>query len=216
MRLIKIKLIGKDKDKAKISFSKEIPYVKYGGSYVRVNVDIDGVSEEELALFPEYLDLDVRNYVYKRKIKDDVDVVKSQYFSIEESNTVGGLMDCVDRLARNVGIQTEYIYRVEGNKNDSGGIDYISQKVIALKFRHMYVAAITCSLESLNEPTDDHLNIKGLEIDKYLSATKVVTLREFSDVDISIVNNKKVVIKSLEQNDDYAVSMIEHFLLSEN
>ncbi len=210
MRQIKIKNYLDTSDTVVVTISKDIPYVEYNGKYIRVNTDATALSDVEKEVFPRSLKGDICKYISTEKVRDANTVEKSAYYN--DCISVQDIFEAIERLAENIGMQSKIIYKSTGVKSNGGNITISHTYVRALRLGHMYVPVITSKEESLDKDFDSVYEFEGLNSVIKLQTTSSVSLRFFSDIDVSIVNNKKVLIKNVEKDDTYAETLINTIL----
>lgn len=213
MRQIKIKSYLNTNDKVIVTISKDIPYVEYNGEYIRVNTDATALSDVEKEVFPRRLKGDICKYISTEKVRDANTVEKSAYYN--DCISVQDIFEAIERLAANSDMQSKIIYKSSGVKSNSGDVTISHTYVRALLLGHMYVPVITSKEESLDKDFDSLYEFEGLNSVIKLQTTSSVSLRFFSDIDVSIVNNKKVIIRNVEKDDTYAETLI-NTILGEN
>lgn len=213
MRQIKIKNYLDTSDTVVLTISKDIPYVEYNGKYIRVNTDATALSDVEKEVFPRRLKGDICKYISTEKVRDANTVEKSAYYN--DCISVQDIFEAIERLAANSDMQSKIIYKSSGVKSNSGDVTISHTYVRALLLGHMYVPVITSKEESLDKDFDSLYEFEGLNSVIKLQTTSSVSLRFFSDIDVSIVNNKKVIIRNVEKDDTYAETLI-NTILGEN
>lgn len=211
MRKIGITKYTTDKNKLRVSISKEVPYVLYNGEFVRVNVDYNGLSEEELEMFPTEVKADITDYHTRTTVKDSL--IYSSYYKSQDINTPEKLIACIKSLATNFDLTPVEIYKYTGTKDSEGLITYDSAKVLALKVGRMYVPVFTISDGNKDSDLKEFVETDYLTRDVLVVPSSAVTLRVSSEIDISVVKNKSVVVTILSEDADYAKKIIDLHLL---
>lgn len=197
-------------DSLLLSVSKEVDYVLFKDEYMRINVDMCGISEDEQEIFPKTLSNNVLMNVKSVSEHNNKYTTSSAYFSFKEMSTVQGLLDSVKELLVHMGLEPKFIHSVSGEREISGEISFVTKLSIAAKVGNMYVSLLSFD----NKNLESELNIanSGLKVTFGAEPKKSVVLRGISSLDLSIINEKKVIVRTLDKNVDYAKEMIKNIL----
>lgn len=198
-------------DSLLLTVSKNVAYVLFKDEYRRINVDMSGISKEEQEIFPEKLSSNILLNVKSTTEHNMRYKTSSAYFSSKEMSTVKGLLNSVRDLLLHMDLEPKFIHSVSGKREISGEISFETRISIAAKIGNMYISMLSFNSEIL----EDDLNIasSSLKVTFGAETKKSVVLRGASSLDLSITNDDRVIVRSLDKNVDRAKEMIKNILI---
>lgn len=209
MRILDLTTYDYDNSVIDLNISEEIPYVKYKGNYVRVNVDKDEISPDELSVFPSTLDIDTIETILD--ISDDEDEeAKRIYYTSEHFETSEKFMNTVTNAASYSEIDTKYLYKTIGIKDSIGNIDFEHYTILAFKMEGLYVPAIVVNDKDLNEKPKLLLDSAiSTTLLRAINALNNENLKIDSNMAISIINDNEIRVTSLKKDYTYSKHIIK-------
>lgn len=198
-------------DSLLLTVSKDVDYVLFKDEHRRINVDMSGISKEEQEIFPETLSGNILLNVKSTTEHNNRYKTSSAYFSSKETHTIQGLIDCVQELLVHMDLEPKFIHSVSGEIETSGEISFVTRLTIAAKIGNMYVSMLSFDSEDL----ESELNIASSSLSVTFGADtkKSIVLRGSSSLDLSIINGKRVIVRTLDENVDHAKEMIKNILI---
>lgn len=209
MRILDLTTYDYDNSVIDLNISKEIPYVKYKGNYVRVNVDKDEISPDELSVFPSTLDIDTIETILDISVDEDEEA-KRIYYTSEHFETSEKFMNTVTNAASYSEIDTKYLYKTIGIKDSIGNIDFEHYTILAFKMEGLYVPAIVVNDKDLNEKPKLLLDSAiSTTLLRAINALNNENLKIDSNMAISINNDNEIRVTSLKKDYTYSKHIIK-------
>ncbi len=199
MRAIEITSYPEDAYSFSVLISKDINYVQYQGSFIRVNVDEMGIPEDEEDVFPIKLSSEIMDIIADIS-ESDSEISNRIYYSNDSISTTKELLSSIADAADYSDIETLFLYRTNAKRDSDRTIVFNHFTLISFKVGGLFIPIIEI---------DNMLDIKEVLTDKVLYTINTdielsvcSPFKEKSNHEITIIDADEVSICSIK--DDYA------------